>query len=484
MSTTNRKLEKFIKRFNKGDFGYCTHRLRKFNRRRDEALEALAYAVAELPQREESFDERAALVAEILENKDALLNSGKVSFMDLAEAVFSSGRTGERERIVEETPEELLERVIGLAVCHTDDGTAAKTLDRYYEAEKRWGLSNVISKFKHLYETGLPNLSDEIGLTAALNSARKYLEEKLPQEVFEDYLAVFKGAQPAESRLADDFAFRNEFGEEQFSSAEEFQNWVGKLRNDRGPFRIELTTAGDILNEDAELNWDEKWLTSEVAVVRDGGESDAVLFVLLIGQDVSDAEIHKLWLSTDANLWNLNFGKEKEDTVTVAARFSIDPEAAAEAGEQCRGIRPDDPDRPTRASELAEKIHEWAVAPTDKCFRQAVWAVGVEALFGKSIFVPSEFAEDGAVKAIGPVGPDGQRFYVCYIDCPRNGKMHTEMKLAAFLRVVLDDGKAIGVAFKATESKLLVRRDTLEELACKVGPDLTGGGEDENATKD
>lgn len=58
------------------------------------------------------------------------------------------------------------------------------------------------------------------------------------------------------------------------------------------------------------------------------------------------------------------------------------------------------------------------------------------------------------------------------------------MELSAFLRVVLGDAKAIGVAFKATDgAKLLVRKDTLEELAGKVGPDLTSK-EDDDATKD
>ena len=99
--------------------------------------------------------------------------------------------------------------------------------------------------------------------------------------------------------------------------------------------------------------------------------------------------------------------------------------------------------------------------------------------------MPTVLTKYGSVKARGPVGPDGRRFYVAFVDCPNDGSLYTEMKLSSFLRVVLGDDKAIGVAFKTTDGgKLLVRRDTLEELAGKVGTDLTGGEEDENATKD
>ena len=86
------------------------------------------------------------------------------------------------------------------------------------------------------------------------------------------------------------------------------------------------------------------------------------------------------------------------------------------------------------------------------------------------------------MKARGPVGPDGRRFYVAFVDCPNDGSLYTELKLSDFLGTALADDKTIGVGFKMTDgSKLLVRRETLDELAAKVGPDLTGGKEVDDA---
>lgn len=477
MCKSTRKLDKFVQRFNKGDFGYCTHRLHKFARRRQDATEAIKFVVQNHESVLKDLDDYPRLVAEVLDlASDAARN--EVDYLDFAKLALVSGLNNLWEKAVANAPED---RMLELAKLGYDrnDGAGCSPVRRYLIAERKKGLLNAIRKAYELNR-------EFCDYTPEAKEVGFFLDE-FRLEAFDDFVGMFQGSAPTAVAIADDCEFTNEFGDFGFDSPDELVKWACELADDRGPLSVETVNPTEHLKMPGFNLPTLGWLDTRAAVVKTTDENENTLFVVVLGSDFSDGRVHKVWISCDNRLWDLDFEAPKypNEPITITREFSVDAKAAAEAGEQCRGIRPNDPNRPTRANELDKKIHEWTTAPSDKCFRQAVWAIGIEALFGKTVFVPSEFGENGTVKAIGPVGPDGQRIYLCYLDCPRDSKIHTEMKLTAFLRVVLNDTKAIGVAFKATDgAKLLVRKDTLAELKDKVGPDLTGSEEDENATKD
>lgn len=487
MSKPTRKLDKFVQRFNKGDFGYCAHRLRKFARRRQDAAEAINFVVKNHELVLKDLDEYPRLVTEVLDLAGDAVRD-EVDYLDFAKLALDSGLNDLWERAVANAPEERMLDLVKLGAERTN-GAGCSPIRRYLIAERKQGLLNAIKKAYELADEILPRTQ---GLChqdlAELKLVNLFLDQ-FRIEAFDDFAGIFQGSAPTAVVIGDDCEFTNEFGDFGFDSADEFVKWASELADDRGPLSVEAVNPTEHLKMAGYNLPNLGWLDTRAAVVKTTDDNESTLFLVVLGNDFTDGKIHKVWISTDNRLWDFDFEAPKypNEPITITREFSVDAEAAAEAGEQCRAgsIYPDNPNRPTRANELEKKIHEWTVAPTDKCFRQAVWAIGIEALFGKTVFVPSEFGENGTVKAIGPVGPDGQRIYLCYLDCPRDSKIHTEMKLTAFLRVVLNDAKAIGVAFKATDgAKLLVRKDTLAELKDKVGPDLTGSEEDENATKD
>ena len=487
MCKSVRKLDKFVQRFNDGDFGYCSHRLRKFARRRQDATEAIKFVIQNHESVLTDLDEYPRLVREVL-NLAGDAARDEVDYLDFAKLALDSGLNDLWERAVANAPEEQMLDLVKLGAERTN-GAGCSPIRRYLIAERKQGLLNAIRKTYDLANKVLPRAQ---GLCcqdlAELKLVNLFLDQ-FRDEAFDDFMGLFQCSAPTAVVVDDDCEITNEFGDFGFDSSDEFIKWASELADDRGPLTVEAVNPIEHLKmQDYNLS-NLGWLDSRVAVVRPAGEDAKVLFAAVLGNDLTDGKVHKVWISTDNRLWDFDFEapKSPNEPITITREFSVDAEAAAEAGEQCKAgnIRPDDPNRPTRANDLAKKIHEWTTAPSDKCFRQAVWAVGVEAIFGKTVFVPSEFGENGTVKAVGPVGPDGQRIYLCYLDCPRDSRIHTEMKLSDFLRMVLNDDKAIGVAFKTTEgAKLLVRKDTLAELRDKVGPDLTGSEEDENDTKD
>jgi len=142
--------------------------------------------------------------------------------------------------------------------------------------------------------------------------------------------------------------------------------------------------------------------------------------------------------------------------------------------------------RPNRANDLARAIATWNDARTDRSFAVAVWGIGVDVVFGKSVFVPTSLAGNGALKAMGPIDGNGNRFYVCHIDLPdktgENGTAHTEVSLADLLKTVLSDAQAVGLAIHLGDIRLLVGRPELEDLSAKVG--MAFDKEDGNAEEE
>ena len=473
------RLDKFTRRLRAGDFGYCTHRLRKASRRKSEAVTAAGYALEAVTNGDVDLDSDGPLLEGILEFKDDLIADGNTTYAALASLVFRNRLDEQAKDLITNAPDDQLLAVVKAAVTDGDEQLAILATNQYLGVREDGVLVNALGKAKQLQ-----TLFRELGSGgSALAKAKEWLNDRIAWgfsvDAYQDFLKIFEGNTPAEIQIADDCDVTCEFGNQHFASFTDFKEWLDGLIEDRGPLAIERTDAFEIKKEESYIPDADTWLLTSVAVVRDPNRDDA-LFVVLIGNDIADGRVKKVWLSTNNRIWNCPFEAPmyKEKTVTVSRNFTVDAKAAEEAGEQCRDIRPDDPNRTTRANELASKILEWATTPSEKCFRQAVWAIAVDALFDKTVFVPSTLTKYGSVKARGPVGPDGRRFYVAFVDCPNDGSLYTELKLSSFLATALDDDKTIGVGFKLVDgSKLLVRRDTLDELAAKVGPDLTGGEE-------
>lgn len=481
------RLDKFTRRLRNGDFGYCTHRLRKASRRKEDAVAAASQALEVLTNGLIDLDSDRPLLEQVLNFKAELLARGDTTYVALASLACKYHLFEQASNLIRTAPRDELLGLVRVAVTDGNDELAEFATRLYVNSAREDGLAEALAKAKNL-----TTLFREIGFGSALDAAKEYLANRvandLAADAFNDFLAIFKGETPSAVALADDCEVRCEFGDQRFNSVAEFRVWLDGLIEDRGPLEIERTDAFEIHKEESYIPEADSWLQTSAAVVRDLNRDDA-LFVVLIGSDLADGRVKKVWLSTNNRLWNCPFEAPlyKEKTVTITRDFTVDPKAAAEAGEQCRAGRdhPNDPNRTTRANELAKKILEWVTTPSEKCFRQSVWAVAVDAMFGKTVFVPSALTKYGSVKARGPVGPDGRRFYVAFVDCPNDGELYTEMKLSNFLATALDDDKTIGVGFKMTDgNKLLVRRDTLDELAAKVGPDLTGGEEVDDATKE
>ena len=470
------RLDKFTRRLRNGDFGYCTHRLRKASRRKEDAVAAASQALEVLTNGLIDLDSDRPLLEQVLNFKAELLARGDTTYVALASLACRYHLFEQASNLIRTAPRDELLGLVRVAVTDGNDELAEFATRLYVNSAREDGLAEALAKAKNL-----TTLFREIGFGSALNA----VANDLAVDAFDDFLALFKGEAPTAISLADDCEVRCEFGNQRFNSVAEFRVWLDELIEDRGPLSIETTDALELKKEDAYIPEAGTWLHTRLAVVRDANRDEA-LFVVLISNDLADGKVKKIWLSANNRIWTCQFEAPlyKEKMTTITRNFTVDPKAAAEAGEQCRAGRdhPNDPNRTTRANELASKILEWATTPSEKCFRQAVWAVGVDAMFGKTVFVPSVLTKYGSVKARGPVGPDGRRFYVAFVDCPNDGSLYAELKLSDFLGTALADDKTIGVGFKMTDgSKLLVRRETLDELAAKVGPDLTGGKEVDDA---
>lgn len=485
MCKSVRKLDKFVQRFNQGEFGYCSHRLRKFTRRRQDAVEAMRFVLNNYRSVPKDLEEYPQLVSEMLGLAGEAARN-KVEYLDLVKLALDSGLHDLNEKAVAEAPDDLLLEIVKLAAAKRN-GAGCSPIRRYLLAERKQGLLNGIHKAYELDDEILPDVQTYFFNDSAERKEVWILLDQFQLEAFEDFLGLFQGKAPTSLVFDGDCRFTNEFGDFGFDSADEFVQWADGFAGDRGPLIVETAVPTDLMKQ-ADFNLARQgWLNTRVAVVKDSSDDGKALFVVLIGSDLRDGKVRKVWISTDNRLWDLDFEapKYQDETVTITRKFSVDPDAAAEAGEQCRtgNTRPDDPSRSTRANELAAKIRSWTADRSDKHFRQVVWAIAVDAMFGKTVFVPSSFSRDGTVKATGPVGPDGQRIYLCYTDCPADSQTYTELRLSAFLATALGDEQTIGVAFKSVDGKVLVRRNTLEELARKVGPDLTGGEEITDAAK-
>lgn len=467
---TRSRLGKFTHRLHGGDYGYCAHRLRKASRRMDEAVIAAGFALQTFANGVDNTD--YPLLKEILNFTNELVARDEATFAGLTSLAVRCGATDQAIRVIDSAPEDQLLSLVKTAVTEGTDELAEYTIDHYLGVQRPTGLAYTFDKALSLKAF----LNREIGSGTALASAKEHLEDKITNELavdaFNDFLSLFDGDTPTEFELADGCSVTCEFGGLRFATTAEFKDWLTTMYEDRGPFEIEKTDAGSLLKDGTVLPLADSWVDARVAVVRDANRHDA-LFVVLIGNDLTDGKVRRVWLSTNNRIWKVDFEAplfEEKPTMTEA-------EAPSKAG----NIRPDDPNRSTRANELAVKIRAWTTDRSDKCFRQAIWAIAVDAMFGKTVFVPSEFSPDGSAKATGPVGPDGQRIYVCFVDCPSDSQMYTELRLSAFLATALGDEQTIGVTFKSKDGKVLVRRDALDELAQKVGPDLTGGKESDDA---
>lgn len=478
------RIDKFTHRLRHGDYGYCTHRLRKASRRKEEAVTAASQALAVFTNGLIDLDSDRPLLEQVLNFKDSLLARKATTYAALASLACKYHLYEQASNLIATAPRDELLGLVKVAATDGNDELAEFATRFYVNSAREDGLAEALAKAKNL-----TTLFHEIGFGSALDAAKEYLANRVANDLavdaFDDFLALFKGEAPTAISLADDCEVRCEFGNQRFNSVAEFRVWLDELIEDRGPLSIETTDAFELKKEDAYIPEAGTWLHTRLAVVRDANRDEA-LFVVLISNDLADGKVKKIWLSANNRIWTCQFEAPlyKEKTVTVSRNFTVDAKAAAEAGEQRRrgSIRPDDPNRTTRANELASKILEWATTPSEKCFRKAVWAIAVDAMFDKTVFVPATLTKYGAVRARGPVGPDGRRFYVAFVDCPNDGSLYTELKLSDFLGTALADDKTIGVGFKMTDgSKLLVRRETLDELAVKVGPDLTGGKEVDDA---
>jgi len=464
------RLDKFTHRLHGGDYGYCAHRLHKASRRMDEAVTAAGFALQTFTNGVDNTD--YPLLREVLNFTNELVARDEATFAGLTSLAVRCGATDQAIRVIDSAPEDQLLSLVKTAVTEGTDELAEYTIDHYLGVQRPAGLAYTFDKALSLKSY----LNRELGSGTALASAREHLSEKIAQDLsvdaFNDFLSLFEGETPTEFELADDCSVNCEFGGLRFATTAEFKDWLETMYEDRGPFEIEKTDADSLLKGGAFLPLADTWVDTRVAVVRDVNRHDA-LFVVLIGNDLADGKVRKVWLSTNNRIWKVDF---------EAPLFAEKP-AEPKVGEPSKtdNIRPDDPNRSTRANDLAAKIRSWMTDRSDKYFRQAVWAIAVDAMFGKMVFVPTEFSPDGSAKATGPVGPDGQRIYVCYVDCPADSQMYTELRLSTFLATALGDEQTIGVAFKSKDGKVLVRRDTLDELAQKVGPDLTGGKESDDA---
>ena len=487
MCCSTKKLDRFVQRFNEGDFGYCSHRLHKFARRRQDVTEAIKFVVQNHESVLKDLDEYPRLVREVLDLAGDAARD-EVDYLELAKLALDSGLNDLWEKAVANAPEERMLDLVKLGAERTN-GAGCSPIRRYLIAERKQGLLNAIRKTYDLANKVLPRAQ---GLCCQDLAEVKLVNLFLDQfriEALDDFAGLFQGKAPTAVAISDDCEITNEFGDFGFDSPDEFIKWASELADDRGPLSFDAVVPTEHLKMSGYNLPNLGWLDTRAAVVRTTDENESALFLVVLGSDFADGKAHKVWLSTDNRLWDFDFEAPKypDDMVTITRDFTVDAKAATEAGEQCRAgnIRPDGLNRATRANELSKKIQEWATTPSEKCFRQAVWAIAVDAMFEKTVFVPSVLTKYGSIKARGPVGPDGRRFYVAFVDCPNDGELYTEMKLSNFLATALADDKTIGVGFKMTDgNKLLVRRDTLDELAAKVGSDLTGGKEDGDAQEE
>ena len=337
MSKSTQKLDKFIQRFNKGDFGYCSHRLRKFARRRQDAAEAIKFVVKNHEAVLKDLDGYPKLVTEVLDLAGDSVRD-EVDYLDFAKLALDSGLNDLWEKAVANAPED---RMLELAKLGYDsnNGAGSSAVRRYLIAERKKGLLNAIRK---AYE-----LDREFCDYTAESKEVGYLLDEFKMESFDDFVGIFQGSAPTAVAIADDCEIKNEYGDFGFASADEFVKWASELADDRGPLSVEAVNPREHLKMAGYNLPNLGWLDARAAVVRTTDENENTLFLVVLGNDFTDGKVHKVWISTDNRLWDIDFEAPKypDEPITVTREFTVDANAAAEAGEQCRAgnIRPDRP---------------------------------------------------------------------------------------------------------------------------------------------
>jgi len=313
----------------------------------------------------------------------------------------------------------------------------------------------------------LDRCEHRIGKDDAHCQRRQMLEKSL------DYAVryFFDSAPQSNITFSDRCTLQNEFVEFDFADAGDLAQWTRELAYDRGPLSVSTVNGKEIAKCGAALPDEREWFTDLVAIVRTGNDSGTVLFVVMIGADITGATIRKVKFSTDNAIWNLNF--ESPLRREYDAKTDSKPIAnVCHVQNHSDNIRPASSSRARRANDLARAIEDWAVQKTARSFRVAVWGIGVDAVFGNAIFVPVEFADDGRVTTIGHVGKSGRKLYLCDVDLPSEGaqgcQAYVEMALMDFIGTVLDDATAMGVSIRLGDNRLLVARKFLAELVEKI----------------
>jgi len=397
------KMKKFVRRYRAGDLGYCLHRLRKFNNRREEALRTVSMVIRDCESCVVKEPIGEELASQILTLKNEILNEGLVGYPELANFVFECGGSEHRREMAE--------------------------------------------------------------------------------DMVKDFASFLKGESPNLITLDECCCATNDFTGEHFTAREELLEWLKELNEDRGPLDVELADGYSILKDDVRDVDCPGWILSQVAIVRDGSEPRKTLFVALIGEDLSDAVIKTICLSTDNRLWNLDFESPKFKAREPSDIGETREPVSAVEQEQQDNIHSMDMGRPNRANDLARAMEAWQQNKTERNFSVALWGVGVDAVFGKTVFVPAAFSAGGFLGATGPVDEKGCSFYSAHIDPAdeqeSNDKGCIEIPLAKLMRMALADARAAGIEFSLGDIGLKVNRCQIENLVKKIGMAIEEDEDDE-----
>jgi len=277
MCKTTEKLDKFIRRFKRGNLGYCAHRLRKFNRRRTDAIQAAATVVREYDSTDFDDCDGYELVNQVLTLKDEMFNRGLIGRPEYANFILQCGRPEHRHQLID--------------------------------------------------------------------------------EIMADFTKLLKGDNSFNLiAIDDDCHTKNDFCGIHFVRKEDLYEWLAALNESRGPLGVETVNRDTIINQDGHKDDYSGWL-KQVAVVRDANTTHKTLFVAQIGDDLTDALIKTIWLSTDNHLWNLEFENPKYPDIQNTT--SSDTLTVTTEPEQPNNIHSTDTCRPNRANDLARAIAAW-----------------------------------------------------------------------------------------------------------------------------
>lgn len=307
--------------------------------------------------------------------------------------------------------------------------------------------------------------------------------KQIADDMVKDCASILKGESPNLITLDECCCATNDFTGEHFTAREELLEWLKELNEDRGPLDVELADGYSILKDDVRDVDCSGWILSRVAIVRDGSEPRKTLFVALIGKDLSDAVIKTICLSTDNHLWNLDFENPKFKASEPSDMGETREPVSAVEQEQQNNIHSMDMGRPNRANDLARAIEAWHQNKTERNFSVALWGVGVDSVFGNTVFVPAAFSAGGFLGATGPVDEKGCSFFTAHIDPAdeqeSNDKGCIEIPLAKLMRMALADARAAGIEFRLGDIGLKVNRGQIVDLVKKIGMAIEEDEDDE-----